>query len=159
LAGRAPFPEGTLVQKVMCHVERTPPPLTSFRSDLPPELLGVLDRMLAKKPEDRYQTPDEVVQALAPFHHGYFLTGSQTARPVFPAAKAAPKAVPKAVLVAEPAATGVWQGASPPAESSTWVQPKSDEVPASRLRRARRRLSTTRAFLFGCFGLAALTVV
>jgi serine/threonine protein kinase len=156
LAGRPPFPVGTLVQKVMCHVERTPPPLTNFRSDLAPELLDVIGKLLAKKPEDRYQTPAEVVQALAPFHPGYFLSGSHTAIPAFPAAKA----VPKAVLVGEPPSTVEWPHDAPvPGESSTWVQPKSDEVPASRFRRARRRLSATRTALFGCFGLAALSIV
>jgi hypothetical protein len=46
-----------------------------------------------------------------------------------------------------------------PAESSTEVQQRSDEAPVSRFRRARRRLSATRTALFGCFGLAALTIV
>jgi serine/threonine protein kinase len=156
LAGRAPFPEGSLVQKVMCHVERTPTPLTNFRSDLPPGLLDVLDKLMAKRPEDRCQTPAEVVQALAPFHPGHFLTGSHTAIPVFPVAKA----VPKAVLVKEPPSTVEWPHDAPaPEESSTWVQPQSDEVPVSRFRRARRRLSAARTALFGCFGLAALTIV
>lgn len=156
LAGRPPFPEGTLVQKVMCHVERTPQPLTSFRSDLPPELLDVINKLLAKNPEDRFQIPAEVVQALAPFHPGYFLTGSHPALPAYPAAKA----VPKAVLIQEPPSTVEWPHDVPaPAESSTAVQPKSKEVPPSRFRRARRRLSATRTALFGCFGLAALTIV
>ena len=34
---------------------------------MPPELAAVVARMLAKKPEDRYQTPGEVAAALAPF--------------------------------------------------------------------------------------------
>ena len=34
---------------------------------MPPELAAVLDRMLAKQPDDRFQTPAEVADALAPF--------------------------------------------------------------------------------------------
>src|SRR5262249_46075585 len=35
LTGRVLFPDGTMIQRVMSHVERTPPPLSAFRSDLP----------------------------------------------------------------------------------------------------------------------------
>ena len=41
--------------------------MTDFRRDLPPGLLAVVERMMAKDPEQRYQTPAEVVAALAPF--------------------------------------------------------------------------------------------
>jgi serine/threonine protein kinase len=67
LSGRVPFPDGSLVQRVMAHVEKTPPSLATFRSDLPPDLLRVLSRMMAKSPRERYQTPAEVATALEPF--------------------------------------------------------------------------------------------
>ena len=44
-----------------------PPPLAQFRSDVPPVLEAVVRRMLAKQPEDRYQTPHEVAGALNVF--------------------------------------------------------------------------------------------
>src|SRR5262249_15762901 len=37
-----------------------------LRPDVPPGVAAVLTRMLAKKPEDRYQTPSQVAEALAP---------------------------------------------------------------------------------------------
>ena len=67
LAGHAPFPEGTAVAKVMAHAERLPKPLTEIRNDLPAELARVIERMIAKDPAKRYQTPAEVAAALAPF--------------------------------------------------------------------------------------------
>jgi tRNA A-37 threonylcarbamoyl transferase component Bud32 len=67
LAGEAPFPEGTAVQKVLAHLERTPRPLRELRADVPPGLVRVIDRMMAKDPDRRYQTPAEVAQAVAPF--------------------------------------------------------------------------------------------
>jgi WD40 repeat protein/serine/threonine protein kinase len=67
LAGQAPFPQGTAVEKVMAHIERTPKPLTEVRSDVPAELARVAKRMMAKDPAERYQTPAEVADALAPF--------------------------------------------------------------------------------------------
>jgi putative intracellular protease/amidase len=38
-----------------------------MRNDVPPDLLPVLARMMARNPAERYQTPAEVAQALAPF--------------------------------------------------------------------------------------------
>jgi uncharacterized protein (TIGR03067 family) len=70
LAGHAPFPEGTVVAKVMAHMERSPKPLTALRHDVPPALATVVERMMAKDPAKRYRTPAEVTEALAPFTTG-----------------------------------------------------------------------------------------
>jgi WD40 repeat protein/serine/threonine protein kinase len=67
LTGRPPFPEGTADAKLAAHRERTPPPLTDLRADLPPGLTAVVERMLAKVPDDRHQTPAAVAEALRPF--------------------------------------------------------------------------------------------
>ncbi len=67
LTGQPPFPEGTLMQKLMAHGKRSFRPLTDFRSDVPPALVEVLDRMTAKEPARRYPTPGEAARALAPF--------------------------------------------------------------------------------------------
>jgi serine/threonine protein kinase len=67
LAGRPPFPTGTPLQKVMAHVKKKPQPLTELRQDIPEELMHVIDRMMAKNPKHRYQTPAEVAVVLEPF--------------------------------------------------------------------------------------------
>jgi WD40 repeat protein/serine/threonine protein kinase len=67
LSGRPPFPKGTVVQKIMAHTEREPSSLRELRPDLPPGVARLVQRMMAKSPDDRYQTPDEVCDALAPF--------------------------------------------------------------------------------------------
>src|SRR5262249_53354396 len=67
LAGLAPFPEGTALHKVMGHIERLPRPLGDLRDDVPAALAQVVERMMAKDPADRYQTPAEVAEALRPF--------------------------------------------------------------------------------------------
>jgi tRNA A-37 threonylcarbamoyl transferase component Bud32 len=71
LAGHVPFPEGTAVDKLISHSERAPKPLTKIRSDIPAELARVLDKIMAKNPKDRYQTPAEVAEALTPFMDKY----------------------------------------------------------------------------------------
>jgi Tol biopolymer transport system component/tRNA A-37 threonylcarbamoyl transferase component Bud32 len=67
LTGRAPFsgPQyQSLLAKMTAHNEQTPPPVGQFRNDVPAELRTVLDRMLAKAPEQRFATPAEVAGAL-----------------------------------------------------------------------------------------------
>jgi hypothetical protein len=67
LAGQPPFPTGTPIQKVMAHREKKPQPLTELHPDLPEGLMPVLERMMAKDPKQRYQTPAEVALALEQF--------------------------------------------------------------------------------------------
>jgi hypothetical protein len=49
------------------HLTEPPEPLEKYCPEVPPGLARVVNRMLAKKPEDRYQTPREVTAALGPF--------------------------------------------------------------------------------------------
>jgi eukaryotic-like serine/threonine-protein kinase len=66
LAGKAPFQGETLTQVLLQHQMEAAPPITS-RTDVPTRLNELLARMMAKAPDDRYQTPAEVAEALAPF--------------------------------------------------------------------------------------------
>jgi WD40 repeat protein/tRNA A-37 threonylcarbamoyl transferase component Bud32 len=70
LTGRSPFPEGNLMQKLKAHALREPQSLTDLCPTLPGGLATVVERMLAKDPAQRYQTPAEVAQALAPYAAG-----------------------------------------------------------------------------------------
>jgi serine/threonine protein kinase len=54
-------------KKIMAHVAAPIPSLTEACPDCPLELEKVFERMLAKSPEDRFQTPAEVAKAIAPF--------------------------------------------------------------------------------------------
>jgi len=67
LTGRPPFPETNIMTQMLMHATEKPVPLASLVSDLPAGLQGVMDRMLAKSPAERYQTPEEAAQALKPF--------------------------------------------------------------------------------------------
>jgi len=64
LAGRPPFPEGTVLQKLLQHQGDRPPDVREFRPELPEEVDRVLRKMLAKDPRHRYRTPDELVEDL-----------------------------------------------------------------------------------------------
>jgi serine/threonine protein kinase len=67
LTGRPPFDEGTLTQKVVWHQIRDPKPIRDSRPDLPAEFVAVVEKMMAKGRGDRFQSPAEVVAALAPW--------------------------------------------------------------------------------------------
>jgi formylglycine-generating enzyme required for sulfatase activity len=67
LAGRPPFAGGSLMQKLQAHSEKPPRPLVEIRPDVPAELSRVVERMMAKSPALRPNTPAEVVLAFTPF--------------------------------------------------------------------------------------------
>lgn len=67
LTGQAPFPDGSLMQKLMKHQNAEPEAVETFRDDMPPEVTLILKRMMAKQPERRFQTPAGVALALLPF--------------------------------------------------------------------------------------------
>ena len=64
LAGRPPFPEGTVLQKLLQHQGDTPPDLGQFRPELPEEVSQLARKMLAKDPNHRHQTPSELIEHL-----------------------------------------------------------------------------------------------
>jgi serine/threonine-protein kinase len=64
LTGRPPFPDGTVLQKLLSHSSDAPPDPRQWRDDLPPELIAILNRLLSKRPEDRYQEPSELIGEL-----------------------------------------------------------------------------------------------
>jgi serine/threonine protein kinase len=70
LSGRAPFsgPEhrGTL-DKLNAQVHQQPPFIRRLVPDVPEGLAAIMDRLLAKDPDDRFSTPAEVADALAPW--------------------------------------------------------------------------------------------
>ncbi|MFN3148793.1 serine/threonine protein kinase [Bremerella sp.] len=63
LTGRPPFPEGTVLQKLLSHSGEEPPDPREFRADVPDEVVHILSRLMAKNPNDRYQKPGELIAA------------------------------------------------------------------------------------------------
>jgi serine/threonine-protein kinase len=63
-AGQPPFPGKNPMTVAVQHLRELPPPLTRLRADLPTALCNVIERMLAKKPEDRYPDMAALEQAL-----------------------------------------------------------------------------------------------
>jgi serine/threonine protein kinase len=64
LSGKPPF-GGTTTQKLINHQVKTPPPLNEIRRDVPVELNAIVQKMMAKNPDERYQSAQEVMEILA----------------------------------------------------------------------------------------------
>jgi serine/threonine protein kinase len=78
LSGRAPFsgPEyQSNLEKLIAHREKPVPPIASLRCDVPDGLMAMLDRMLAKSPEDRFARAADVASGIARFCDGSDLRG------------------------------------------------------------------------------------
>jgi serine/threonine-protein kinase len=64
LTARPPFPEGTVLQKLLQHNSDDPPDPRELNASLPAQVSDVVRRMLAKNPRRRYQTPAELIADL-----------------------------------------------------------------------------------------------
>ncbi|MBL8794219.1 MAG: serine/threonine protein kinase [Planctomycetia bacterium] len=94
VAGQAPFAGSSSSVKLRQHQTDEPKPLTERRPELPPHLDQVIRKLLAKRPEDRYQSPQELTAELAP---------GLAARLTLQASLSQP--VPSATTIAPPPAT------------------------------------------------------
>ena len=68
LTGQVPFPgEGGELELLVRRLSAQPPSIRALLPDLPEELDALVRKMMALAPEDRCQTPQEVMSALLPF--------------------------------------------------------------------------------------------
>jgi serine/threonine protein kinase len=81
LIGCPPFPGTSLMAILLKHREAAPPSLRAARSEIPTSLEAIFDRMVAKKPDERFSSMAEVVQAL----EAVTLAPSTTRQPAAPA--------------------------------------------------------------------------
>lgn len=61
-AGHPPFRGTSPFEVAVQHVQKEPQPLAEIRPDLPADLCNIIHKMMAKAPENRYQTAREVVR-------------------------------------------------------------------------------------------------
>ncbi|HTQ39715.1 MAG TPA: protein kinase [Pirellulales bacterium] len=70
LTGHAPFPEGTLAQRIWKHQNQMPKSIYDDRKDAPPPLVEVCLRMMSKQPDARFQSAGEVAVQLSKWLEG-----------------------------------------------------------------------------------------
>jgi serine/threonine-protein kinase len=101
-------------------------PVEAVRPDVPRELAALVERLRAWRPEDRFQTPAELLAALAAFR-----SPRPTAVPAAPAAVL--RAEAPAIPMAEPVAAdgSVWE-TPPPVDTGATPPPRSGQAPSRR---------------------------
>jgi formylglycine-generating enzyme required for sulfatase activity/tRNA A-37 threonylcarbamoyl transferase component Bud32 len=65
LTGRPPFPGESLGEKLVRHQLHEPDRVELLRPDVPAEVAAIVRKLMAKRPEERYQTPGELAAVLA----------------------------------------------------------------------------------------------
>jgi serine/threonine-protein kinase len=81
LTGEVPFPGGRAMDKLWRHATEAPRPVGAVRPDVPAAVAAAVARLMAKVPEDRFQTPAELAAALAPYAAGGDLAWAPLSRP------------------------------------------------------------------------------
>lgn len=84
LAGEPPFRGQTAFEVALQHVQKEPPLLSDVRPDLPAELVAIVHKMMAKRPEDRYASCRDLLLDLTRLRES--LSGTQGVLGQLPAA-------------------------------------------------------------------------
>ena len=106
LTSHTPFGEGTLAQRIMKHQTQAPKPIAEIRPGVPDELVDVCLKMMAKKPEDRFQDATEVAQALEAWSNGEAAPAAVKPTKVAKNTKAAASGPAAVELIGDEAAEG-----------------------------------------------------
>lgn len=126
LTGRPPVPEGTAAKKLQAHQHDQPTDPRDLNPAVGDALAMVLARMMAKKPEQRYQTPAELAADL--FLLSAPANGSTASLPTAPARAPGPPPLSLAwtagVALMVVAAAIFWNRTGEPANvSAPWTEP------------------------------------
>lgn len=107
LTGKVPFPGGSSMEKMVRHSTEDPMPVEQLRPGLPTPVAAIVRRLMARDPAARFQTPAELMQALASFIPASAPLTSRTPLPVAVAAAAPVAALAPAAPVATLARTSL----------------------------------------------------
>jgi len=131
LCGRPPFVGDSPVAIAYKHVQEWPPRPSQFVTGVPTGLESVILKLLAKKPEQRYRSADDLRADLRRFLDGQTtLAEEELARP---AAAAAPASADAAATVVNPAVTAnptMALPAQPAPPAAPPVHPDDEQPPA-----------------------------
>lgn len=65
LTGHVPYPHGTITQKLIAHITDTPVPIDD--ETIPAEMLGIVEKSMAREAGQRFSNAQELAETLAPF--------------------------------------------------------------------------------------------
>jgi serine/threonine-protein kinase len=127
LSGAPPFRGETAINVALQHIKDQPDPLEKIRGDLPPLLCRIIHKMLAKDPDNRYQSAQAVLKDLKR------VTADGEAQGELPAAEHQPTAAPAAKRSTSSGRSGrqqnifvrflagIWHAPDWPTSSQVWT--------------------------------------
>lgn len=128
ITGHPPFPEGTLAQRLMMHQTKEPSAVETEREETPPELAALIKKMMRKKPEQRFQSADEVVNACTDWLEKY---GGESWREMKRRAAAPPVPTPRPIRKKRPITPPAPTAPAVPSDSQKPLLASPVENPAS----------------------------
>lgn len=150
ITGKNPYGGETVVEKILAHRERPIPSLASRRVGIPPILDAVVQRALAKRPQDRFQSMNEFAVALENSLRPESLPADPVPSPIVPRTAIMPPQLPLPISSSPPAFAAPGQGAP---------QSSIPALPAATEQRAHRAGQRRRAAIIGCAAAAILVSV
>jgi serine/threonine protein kinase len=137
LAGRPPFDEGSVAQKLIWHQTRAPKAIRELRPDVPPQLEAVLQRCMMKQAKDRYDTPEELIEVLSCYSGEQFIPSTGELPELSPIARGLPfggelLSSPQVIVAAAVSTNGAPGSHGPPGKDG---EPKSPIFDSQLVRR------------------------
>ena len=117
LAGKPPFDNPSLIGLLLAHREATPPPLESLRPDCPAPMRAAVERMMAKRPEQRFPS---VREAAAAFTSAARVDADAVRTAMMTLARSNPKPLRRVSTPRSPAPALARRGRRPPAARRRW---------------------------------------
>jgi eukaryotic-like serine/threonine-protein kinase len=160
LTGHVPFPGGSMLDKLIRHHSELPAPPEKLRPRIAPAVAAIVLKLLAKDPADRFQTPQELADALA-----LYAAVPAPYRPRAPQVRVDPPHIPTAVAVEPKTLTPGLDDTAPHACAATEVSAEQEalsswvEICVEERRRQRRMLWGVVATALGLAATAVTAIL
>ena len=159
LTNKPPFSGKNAIQKLMAHRTHPIPSLRAERSDVPELLDRAFRRMVAKRPEDRYQSMGEVIESMETCTLALISVGSSTGQ--VPGLTGTSNGVEVTSTVDLQARTNTLASANLPASQPEGSESISIQAnhPSPTQRQRREKRTSPLASLLAIFGILVLVVL
>jgi serine/threonine-protein kinase len=160
VTGKYPFADGSAVEKMVAHQFKQPTPVKDLAAAAPDELVAVIDRLMQKKPADRFNGADEAADRLLPLTAGRPVDGGFAAAAPAAAAPAmyapqpgsfiqpqAPGSRPLSFLLPPPGAVAAQAASSAPSRKSVPPRPATPAASVAADRMYQEAVAASREFV------------
>jgi serine/threonine-protein kinase len=152
VSGEPPFQADSALTLMMMHVNDPVPDLRQIRPDVPEDLVAIIERAMAKNPAERFQTGDEMAEALLAAQLDGTAIGGPATAPVAAAAASQMLTMPEVEAPEVPVPQ------QPSSQTQTVPPPVSPTGAMTRPPESAGEKKSNNMLLFGGIGVVALLV-